>query len=88
MNTALLKFVLTVDHFQRYPEHELYEDVERGVEEAGVDEHVGDVSPDLLPPLGVVDEVGAVGHGAVEADVVELLVHDRAVVGEDGRLEQ
>ncbi len=51
-------------------------------------EHVGEVPPHLLPLVRVVDEPGAVGDWPVEADVADLGVHHRAVVREDGRLQQ
>lgn len=36
-----------MDHLERDAEHELHEDVEGGVEDAGVDEHVREEAPDL-----------------------------------------
>ena len=45
--SALECWFLTMNHLEWYTQHQLHQDVEREMVDAGVDEHVGYVSPCL-----------------------------------------
>ena len=80
-NGSRVGFELTVHHFQRDAKDELCQDVESEMCLVGMDEHVGQVPPDLESSGRMKDEGGAGG----QVDTWGLF-DGQAVVDEEGHL--
>ena len=53
--SSYIRCLLPVHHLQRDAQHQLDQDVEGHVEEAGVDEAVADIAPGLDSPAWIVN---------------------------------